>query len=64
MLQWIQQNWGSIVILAVLALIVGVIVFFHFRAKKRGKSSCCGGCSQCAMNGLCHSRSDTKQEEQ
>ena len=37
MLQWLSQNWGNIVVLSVLAVIVGVIVFFHLRAKKKGK---------------------------
>lgn len=54
MLAWLAENWGNIVILGVIALIVGLIVFFHIRAKRQGKSTCSCGCSQCAMQGICH----------
>ena len=64
MLKWLQQYWGSIVILAVLTLIVGAIVYFHIRAKKQGKSSCGGGCSHCAMSGMCHPKKQSEQDEQ
>ena len=63
MLKWLQQYWGSIVIVAVLALIVGAVVFSRIRAKKQGKSSCGCGCSHCAMKGACHSQAPDHNAE-
>lgn len=60
MLAWFQQNWGNIVILAVIAWIVGAILFCHLRAKRKGKNTCGGGCSGCAMQGMCHSQQKKK----
>lgn len=54
MLNWLAANWGNIVILSVLFLVVAAIVIFHVRAKKQGRSTCAGGCSGCAMQGICH----------
>ncbi|MBR2465160.1 MAG: FeoB-associated Cys-rich membrane protein [Clostridia bacterium] len=54
MLAWLQQNWGNVVILGVIALIVGAILFSYVRKKRQGKSTCLCGCSQCAMQGICH----------
>ena len=62
MLQWLQQYWGSIVILSVLALVVGAIAFCHFRAKKQGKSTCGCGCSHCAMKGACHPQAAANEQ--
>jgi hypothetical protein len=62
MLQWLSQNWGNIVVLSVLAVIVGVIVFFHLRAKKKGKGGCGCGCKHCAMSGTCHAAPPSEQK--
>ena len=61
MLAWLEQNWGNIVILAVIALVVGAIVVFHIRAKRKGKNTCGGGCAGCAMEGMCHSHTQKKK---
>ena len=53
MLTFLLDNIGTIVVAVVAAIIIS-----HFRAKKKGKSSCgsCGcGCASCAMAGKCHS---------
>ena len=54
---WLSENWGSVVVLGVLSLVIGVILFCHFRAKAQGKSTCSCGCEGCAMRGACHSAS-------
>ena len=54
MLAWLAENWGNIVILGVIALIVGLIVFFRIRAKRQGRSTCSCGCSECTMKDICH----------
>lgn len=56
MLAWLAENWGNIVIVGLLALIVGLIVYFRIRAKRQGKSACSCGCSECAMKGICHTK--------
>ena len=54
MLQWIEQNLGTIAITAVLIVSVTSILVHEIRRKKRGKSSCGCGCEHCAMHGECH----------
>lgn len=61
MLAWLQQNWGTIVVLAVIAVIVAAIVVCRVRARRQGRSTCGCGCEQCAMRGACHSGPKKKQ---
>ena len=51
------MNPGTLAVLAVLVIIVGLIIYKMIKDKKSGKSSCsCGGsCSGCGMAGSCHS---------
>lgn len=63
MLIWLQQNWGNIVILGAIALIVGLVVFAHVRKRRRGESTCGCGCSQCALRGACHGARDPGSEK-
>ena len=49
MLSWLQSILPTILILAALALFFGFLVYSLIRDKKKGKSSCGGGCSGCAM---------------
>ena len=53
-MEWIAANLGTIVVGLVLLIIVGLIVFKLVRDKKKGKSNCGCGCSNCAMKGSCH----------
>lgn len=54
-MEWLIANWGSIVVIAVLALIVGAVIYGMLREKKKGKSSCSCGCGGCAYSGSCPS---------
>lgn len=54
MFTWMMQNMATMLISAGLILIVAVIIVGMARDKKKGKSSCKGGCAGCAMNGACH----------
>ena len=56
MLAWFQQNWGTLVVVAVLATILFAIVWCQIRARRAGKGGCGCGCAQCAMQGVCHTR--------
>ena len=62
MRDWFLQSWGDILILGVIALVLGAILFFYIRAKKKGKSTCAHGCSGCAMQGLCHGQGEGKPD--
>ena len=54
MLALLQANLPTILIIAGLILFFGLLLYSLIRDKKKGKSSCCGGCAGCAMAGKCH----------
>ena len=56
MFDWIAENGATIGIAAVVAAVVGLIVFKMVRDKKKGKSGCGCGCSGCAMSEQCHGK--------
>ena len=66
MLNWFQNNIGTIIVLIVLAAVIGAAVFAVVRDKKRGKSffggSCSGGCGNCPMHGKCHPAAVSESE--
>lgn len=61
MLTWLTQNFATIVILAVLAVIFGLMLYSLIRDKKAGKSSCGGGCAGCANACYCHGHTASKE---
>ena len=56
MFAWIKANLLTIGILLVLAAAVFAIVFSLIRDRKKGLSSCGGGCAHCPMAGSCHKK--------
>lgn len=63
MLDWILENGATIGVTAVLAVIVGLVIFKMIKDKKNGKSGCGCGCNGCAMSDQCHGNSaKTKQK--
>ena len=57
MAEWFGANWGTILVVLVLAVIVALIIRKIIRDKKVGRSSCGAGCAGCAMRGSCHKHS-------
>lgn len=56
-LPWLQQNWGNVLIIAILAVLMTGLVWSLIRAKRKNKGGgCCGGCAGCAMQGKCHAK--------
>ena len=51
---WLTQNIGTILICAVLIAFFALLIWSLIRDRKKGKSSCCGGCAGCAMAGHGH----------
>ena len=56
MMEWLNANWGTILAIAVLAVIVALIVRKIIKDKKAGRHSCGAGCAGCPMCGTCHKR--------
>jgi hypothetical protein len=55
-MEFITQNIGTVAVLLVLAVIVGLIINKIRKDKKLGKGSCGCGCSSCAMKDSCPSQ--------
>ena len=49
---WLQQNWGNVLVIAALVVLVTVLVGYLI-ASKRKKKGCCGGCAGCALQQKC-----------
>ena len=52
MLVFLSENWGNILVLAVVAAVVAVAVRNVYKRKKAGGCGC--GCSDCPSKGMCH----------
>ena len=53
MLTWLSANLINIVLIAVLAVLIGLAIRGMIRDKKAGKSTCGGSCSSCGACGGC-----------
>lgn len=53
---WLMNNLSTIIVCIVLIAVVALIISKMVKDKKKGKSSCGCGCSNCAMAGKCHSK--------
>ena len=58
---WFIENIGSIIVGLALIALVSFIIIGSIRDKKKGKSNCGCGCSNCSMNGICHSKNEDKK---
>lgn len=54
MLAWLSQNWGSLLVGAIVLAIVAVIVWRIVRNRRAGKTVCGGDCAHCAGCSACH----------
>ncbi len=61
LLEFLQNNIGSIVVGFILAAVVIGISVKLISDKKKGKSTCSCGCSTCPNSSLCHA-ADKKHE--
>ena len=55
MIAWLSANLINILLIAVIALITGLLIRGMIRDKKAGKSSCGGNCASCGACGSCGS---------
>ncbi len=56
MIQWLQNNIGTVIVCAIVAIMFVSIAVKLIRDKKQGKAGCSCGCSGCAMKDSCHSK--------
>ena len=54
MLTWLSQNIGTILICAAIIAVFALLIRSLIRDRKKGKSSCCGGCAGCPNACYCH----------
>lgn len=54
MLRFFAENWGTLVIGALVLLAVVLVIVRLYRNRKKGKSSCGCGCENCPSAGMCH----------
>lgn len=63
MLSFLQTNWGTILVAAILLILVVLIVKKLLKDKRNGKSCSCGGdCSHCST-GCMHAHNSEKQNK-
>ncbi len=53
MIAWLGDNIGTIAVLLVLGVIVGLVIWNYIKDKKQHKHSCTG-CAGCALSGKCN----------
>ena len=56
MLEFLQQNYLTIIIIAVLVLMAALIIRSIVKDKKAGKNTCGANCAHCANAGYCHKK--------
>ncbi len=61
MLDWLTNNWGTLIVLAVVAVAMITVFTVMRKDKKKGVSSCGCSCQNCAMN--CHGVHNDKAEQ-
>lgn len=62
MINWLSNNWGTLVAVAVIAAVAVAIIISRVRAKRAGKSTCGCGCEHCAMRENCHPSAPQKKK--
>ena len=53
MFAWLTANLINIALIAVIALVVGLLIRSMIRDRRAGKSSCGGNCASCEACGGC-----------
>lgn len=53
-MSFIIDNWGSILVGAILTVVISAIIIKMYKDKKNGKTSCGGGCKNCPSSDNCN----------
>lgn len=57
---WLAENLSTIIVGLILAVIVGLIIYFMIKNRKKGKCACGHECGGCPMGGSCHGDGEKK----
>lgn len=57
MVEYFRENWGNILVLALIAMVMIAVVWSQKNGRKNGKSGCRCGCGGCPSKGICHPNS-------
>lgn len=58
MLEFLSQNWGSILVALIVLGLCALAVWRLHVQKKKGKCGCGGSCGCCSNSGTCHGKHD------
>ena len=56
MLEYLNQNWGNILVCLLVLAVAVLCVVQMIRKKKAGKGGCGCSCGDCPSSGICHPR--------
>ncbi len=49
-----SENWGNLLVIALIVLVMAAVVRGQWKKRKSGKSGCGCGCDGCPSKGMCH----------
>ncbi len=53
MIQFLRENWGTILVLAIVLAAAAMVVRRMYKNRRDGRSGCGCGCSGCVSKGTC-----------
>lgn len=56
MLNFLLENWGTLLVGGIVIALVAAVVVKLRRDRKKGVSSCGCGCDNCPSSGMCHKK--------
>ncbi len=51
---FLSENWGNLLVIALIALVLAAVIRGQWKGRKMGKSGCGCGCDGCPSRGICH----------
>ena len=54
MMELLSENWGNLLVLALVVAAVAAVIRGQWKRRGSGKSSCGCGCGGCPSRGICH----------
>lgn len=54
MARFLSENWGNLLVIALIVLALAAVIRGRWRGRKGGKSGCGCGCDGCPSRGICH----------
>ncbi len=54
MMELLSENWGNLLVLALVAAAVAAVIRGQWKGRGSGRSGCGCGCDGCPSRGICH----------